>query len=108
MAAAAFPIPAVLQAAVETPTAYGGATAAWSTVAALWIELKPGSATYDQLEGQRPVRIETAAATARDDARATAGQQLLVGDDANPWRIRAVERSNPEPGVMTLRLDRSP
>ena len=97
----------MLQAASATETAYGGATLAWTTVATIWIALKPGSATYDQLEQQQPVRIETAAATARDDARAVAGQQLLNGEDANPWRVRAVERANPEPGVMTLRLDRT-
>jgi hypothetical protein len=30
----------------------------------------------------------------------------LAGDDPNPWRVLAVERAQPQPGVMTLRLDR--
>ncbi len=107
MNAATYPTPAVLQASTATETAYGGATLAWTAVAAIWIDLKPGAATYDQLEGVRPVRIETAAATARDDARAAAGQQILVGDDPVPWRVLAVERAQPQPGAMTLRLDRS-
>jgi hypothetical protein len=105
--ALSFPTPTVLQAATPTETAYGGETLAWTTVATIWIALKPGAASYDQLEQQQPVRIETASATARDDPRAASGQQLLVGDDANPWRVRAVEHANPQPGVMTLRLDRT-
>jgi hypothetical protein len=104
--AATYPTPAVLQAAAETETPYGGLAPVWASVATIWIALKPGSATYDQLEQQRPVRIETASATARDDARAAAGQQLLAGDDPNPWRVLAVERAEPQPGAMTLRLDR--
>ncbi len=100
-----FPTPAVLQAATATQTAYGGATVAWTTVASIWIALKPGSASYDQIEQQQPMRIETAAAMARDDPRAIAGQQLLAG--ANPWRVLAVEHANPEAGVMTLRLNRT-
>jgi len=99
--------PAVLQAATATETPYGGAALAWTPVATIWINLKPGSATYDQQEQQRPVRIETASATARDDLRCTAGQQLLAGEDPSPWRILAVERAQPQPGVMTLRLDRT-
>jgi len=106
VSAPAYPTPAVLQAAIQTETAYGGVTTVWAAVATLWIAMKPGAASDDQLEQQKPVRIETAAATARDDPRACAGQQLLAGDDANPWRLLAVEHANPQPGVMTLRLDR--
>ena len=102
-----YPTPAALQSASETQTAYGGATTAWTTVATIWIALKPGSAANDQLEQQRPVRIENATATARDDSRVLAGQQLLAGADPNPWRVLAVERAQPEPGAMTLRLDRT-
>jgi head-tail adaptor len=107
LSAPTYPTPATLQAASETETAYGGLTTVWADVATIWIALKPGSATSDQLEQQRPVRIETASATARDDARAAAGQQLLAGDDPNPWRVLAVERAQPQPGAMTLRLDRN-
>jgi hypothetical protein len=107
VSSAAYPTPAVLQAAAETETAYGGLVTVWTAVASIWIALKPGSATNDQLEQQRPVRIETAAATARDDPRAGAGQQLLAGDDPTAWRILAVERAEPAPGAMTLRLDRT-
>ena len=97
--------PATLQAATASETSYGGETFTWADLASIWIDLRPGGASYDQLEGQRPVRIETASATARDDARCAAGQQLLAGADPNPWRILAVERVTP--GVMTLRLDRA-
>ena len=107
MTAPAYPTPATLQASTATGTAYGGAALAWAPSAEIWIALQPGAAAYDQLEGLRPVRIETASATARDDPRAAPGQQLLAGDDANPWRVLAVERANPRPGAMTLRLDRT-
>ena len=94
-AAASYATPATLQAATATETAYGGATVAWADAAAIWIDFRPGAASYDQLEGVAPVRIETASATARDDPRAAAGQQLLAGDDHNPWRVLAVERRQP-------------
>jgi len=106
VSAATYPTPATLQASTATQTAYGGAALAWTATAQLWIALKPGGATYDQLDGLKPVRIETASATARNDPRAAAGQQILVGDDAIPWRVLAVERADPQPGAMTLRLDR--
>jgi hypothetical protein len=97
--------PAVLQAPSETPTALGGVTTVWTPALSLWIDLALGGARYDQLEGQRPVRIETATAAARDDPGAAAGQQLLAGADPNPWRVLAVQRITP--GRMTLVLDRT-
>ena len=104
--AATYATPATLQTATASETSYGGETLVWTDVVTLlWIDLKPGAASYDQLEGQRPVRIETASATARDEARCMAGLRLLAGADPNPWRVLAVERTTP--GVMTLRLDRS-
>ena len=101
-----FATPAALQAASETPTVYGGLTSTWTLAANLWIDLAPGSSSWSQLEDQRPTRIETASAVARDDLRACAGQQLLAGADPNPWRVIAVQRARPEPGRMTLLLDR--
>ncbi len=94
---------ATLQALTQTESDQGGEVTTWTPLAALWVVLTPGAATFQQLEGQAPVRIETAAATARDHPDAAAGQQLLV--DGPPWRVLAVQR--PRPGRMVLVLDRT-
>jgi len=99
-----FSTPAVLQAASETPTALGGVAITWTTTLSLWIDLTLGAASNNQLEGQRPMRIETATAAARDNPLAATGQQLLAGIDPNPWRVLAVQRVTP--GRMSLALDR--
>jgi head-tail adaptor len=95
---------ATLQAPGETETPYGGRARVWSDVATLWVRLKPGGATLEQLQDQRPVRIETASAAARDHPDAAAGQRLVA--DGPPWRVLAVQR--PGGGRMTLLLDRTP
>ena len=98
--------PAALQASVETQTPAGGVTRAWSTVATTWVELRASAGGFEQAEGQRPVRVETASATARDHPLAAAGQQLVL-DDEPPWRVLAVRRGEPAAGRMTLLLDRA-
>lgn len=99
-------VPATLQAAVETETAEGGRARAWSDVAPVWVELRPGAGSADAAQEQRPVRVETAVAFARDHPAAAAGQQLAV-PDGPPWRVLAVRRADPAPGRMTLLLDRA-
>jgi hypothetical protein len=94
---------ASLQSAAETQTDFGGRTRVWSEIATVWVTLTPGSATNDPGQDQRPFRVETATATARDQPLAAAGQQLVTDD--TPWRVIAVQRT--EPGRMTLLLDRS-
>ncbi len=99
-------VPATLQAAAETETAEGGRARAWSDLALVWVELRPGAGSADAAEGQRPVRVETASAGARDHPLAAAGQRLLT-PDGPPWRVLAVRRADPAPGRMTLLLDRA-
>ena len=97
--------PAVLQTAVETETAEGGRTRAWSDAATVWVELRAAAASAQAAQELRPVRVETATAVARDHLAAAAGQRLVVEDDP-PWRVLAVAREAPAPGWMTLALDR--
>jgi head-tail adaptor len=92
----------VLQQASDTETAYGGRTQTWATLAALWVHLAPGSASYDQADGEAPSRVETANAAARDHPDAAAGQRLQLG--GAPWSVLAVQR--PQPGRMVLVLQR--
>ena len=94
---------AALQSATETETDFGGRTRAWSTIASVWVQLTPGAASADGGQDQRPVRVETATAQARDHTLAAAGQQLVL--DGPPWRVIAVQRV--QPGRMTLILDRA-
>ena len=94
---------ATLQSAAETETDFGGRTRAWSDIATVWVTLTPGSATNDAGQDQRPFRVETATASARDHPLAAPGQQLVM-DDAI-WRVLAVQRTTP--GRMTLLLDRA-
>ena len=108
MSAPAGPQPAAqiatLQAPGETETPYGGRARVWTDVATLWVRLQPTGASLDQLQGQRPVRIQTANAAARDHPDAAAGQRLIP--DGPAWRVLAVPR--PGDGRMTLLLDRTP
>lgn len=99
-------VPATLQIAVETETAEGGRTRAWADVALVWVELRLGADASDTAQEQRPVRVETASAFARDHPLAAAGQQLVT-PDGPPWRVLAVRRADPAPGRMTLLLDRA-
>ena len=97
--------PAVLENAVETETGFGGRTRAWIHAADLWLDLKPGGATTASSQDQRPVRVETAAAEARDHPAAAPGQRLTLAGEP-PWTVLAVQRGRPTPGRMTLLLER--
>jgi len=97
--------PGRLEAAVEAETPLGGRSRAWAPVAALWLDLSATAMREAAAEQQRPVRIETATAVARDDPRATPGQRLTVGEDP-PWRVLDIDRAQPTPGRMRLRLER--
>ncbi len=92
----------VLQQAADAETAYGGRTRAWSPLATLWVHLTPGSASYDQADGEAPSRVKTANAAARDHPDAAAGQRLQL--EGAPWSVLAVQR--PQPGRMLLALQR--
>ncbi len=94
---------ATLESAVESETGFAGRTRVWSEVASLWVALTPGGAAMDAGQDQRPFRVETAAATARDHPLAASGQRLTL--NGPPWRVLAVQRT--EPGRMTLLLDRN-
>ena len=94
---------AALQSAAETETDFGGRTRVWTTIASIWVTFIPGGASADTGQEQRPFRVETASASARDHPLAASDQQLLL--DGPPWRVIAVQRT--EPGRMTLILDRA-
>ncbi len=97
--------PALLQAAAETETVYGGRVRAWAAVATLWLDLSAVAGRETASQDQRPVRLESATATARDDPRAAVGQRLVVGADP-PWTILAIDHAQPSPGLMRLTLER--
>ncbi len=94
---------ASLQGSTETETEFGGRTRVWTEIATVWVVLTPAGTTSDTGQDQRPFRVETATAAARDHPLAVTGEQLVT-DDAL-WRVLAVQRT--EPGRMTLLLDRA-
>jgi len=98
--------PAVLEAAAETETAYGGRDRVWSQAATLWVSLTLGAPGEQTAADAAPAEAGTATAVARDHPGAAPGQRLTVTGDADPWRVRRVDRGTPTPGRMTLRLDR--
>ena len=98
--------PAVLQTAAEIETGYGGRDRVWSQAATLWVSLSLGSPYQQTASEASPAEADAASAVARDHPAAAVAQRLLVGDDADPWRVRRVDRGVPSLGRMTLRLDR--
>lgn len=97
---------ATLEAATETPTAYGGVTLAWSQVATVWVALNRGPLRDgDAPPDHPPASAQAATATARDHPLAAAGQRLTPPGEA-PFRVVEVRRGEPSPGAMTLVLDR--
>lgn len=98
--------PARAEAETITDTPFGGRVSAWTEVARLWLDLTPGAERDVASGGAPPLRIETATAVARDDARLTRGMRLLIGDEA-PWIVTAAARAHPAPGRMTVRLERT-
>ncbi|MDP1632792.1 MAG: hypothetical protein Q8L66_15355 [Caulobacter sp.] len=95
---------AILEAATEAETVFGGRSRTWAQVAALWIDLRPGGHREAAVGGPRPGLIETASAEARTHAAAARGQRLKAGGDA--WRVIAVTPAQPKAGRMTLTLER--
>jgi hypothetical protein len=95
---------AVLEAALEAETVFGGRSKTWAQVAALWVDLRPSGHREAGDGVQRPALIETAEAEARVHAAAARGQRLKAGGEA--WRVVAVTPSRPRPGRMTLSLER--
>lgn len=95
---------AVLEAAVEAETPFGGRSRSWSQVATLWVDLRPGSPRQAAGAGQRPVVSDTARAEARDHPAAEAGQRLSLGGDN--WRLVRLVRGEPKIGRMILHLEK--
>lgn len=90
---------------VETPTPYGGLVRAWSPAATVWLDLIAGPGRELSVGEQRPLRVESALAVARVQPLAARGLQLTIGAEP-PWRILAVARDHPAPGLMSLTLER--
>jgi hypothetical protein len=95
---------AVLEAASEAETVFGGRSKTWTQVAALWVDLQPGGHREAGDGVTRPGLIETAQAVARTHAAAARGQRLKAGGEA--WRVVAVIPARPASGRMTLSLER--
>ncbi len=98
---------AVLSQVVETETAFGGRSRAWSVVGGLWIDLRLGAASTPAPPGEtgaRPTLVQTAEAEARDHPGAAVGQKLSV--DGQDWSVVVVDRASPRPGRMILTLRR--
>jgi hypothetical protein len=92
---------AVLEAPTEAETVFGGRPKAWTQLAALWIDLRPGG--HREIEsGGRRLLIEKASAIARKLPGAGPGQRLKAGGE--PWRVVAV--ADGQRGRMTLSLER--
>lgn len=104
-AAGPFRLAGRLMTPVKTPTAYGGLVRAWSPAATVWLDLLPGPGRELSVGEQRPLRIESALAIARDQPLAARGLQLVLGAEP-PWRILSVARDHPAPGLMSLTLER--
>lgn len=95
---------AILEAASEAETVFGGRVKSWVQIAALWVDLRPGGHREAGDGATRPGLIETARAEARTHVSAARGQRLKAGGDA--WRVVAVTSAWPGPGRMTLDLER--
>ncbi len=97
---------ATLEASIETPTAYGGVSLAWSQVATVWVALKRAALREaDAAEDHPPAAAQAATAIARDHPLASPGQRLTLPGEA-PFRVVELRRGEPAPGAMTLILDR--
>ena len=97
--------PARILDGAQSETAYGGLATVWSELALIWVALTPGAPRDASTGDAPPLRIETASALARDDARLHRGQRLAFAGEP-PWTVTGVDHSHPRPGRMTLRLER--
>ncbi len=95
---------AVLEAASEAETVFGGRSRTWTQVAAVWVDLQPAGHREAGDGGTRPVLTETAEAQARSGVAAR-GMRLKAGGE--PWRVVAVLPGRPRPGRMILKLERA-
>lgn len=94
---------ATLSVVTETPTAFGGQTRSWTSLASLWVSLSPIGSSLIPSPNQPPQRREQIKAQARDMAVIAVGQRLTIGP--RHWRITAVDRGQPQPGLMVLDLE---
>lgn len=94
---------ATLSMGAQTPTAFGGQAQSWTVLATLWVGLSPISSSLITSPNQPPQRREQVKAEARDMAVVAVGQRLSIGP--RHWRITAVDRGQPEPGLMVLDLE---
>ena len=94
---------ATLYAVTETQTAFGGQARSWTSLASLWVSLSPISSSLINSPNQPPQRREQVRAQARNMAIAAVGQRLSIGP--RHWRITALDRGQPRPGLMVLDLE---
>ena len=94
---------ATLFAVAEASTPFGGQARSWTPLATLWVSLSPISTSLVANPNQPPQRREQVRAQARDMVIVVAGQRLSIG--ARHWRITAVDRGQPQPGLMVLDLE---
>jgi hypothetical protein len=94
---------ATLFSVTEAQTAFGGQARSWTSLASLWVSLSPISSNLISNPNQPPQRREQVRAQARDMAVVAVGQRLSIGP--RHWRITAVDRGQPKPGLMVLDLE---
>lgn len=94
---------ATLSRVTETPAVFGGQARSWTPLATLWVSLSPVSTHLVTNADQRPQRREQRQAQARDMALAAPDLRLSIGQ--RHWRITAVDRGQPQPGLMVLDLE---
>lgn len=96
---------AALQAQVLNPDGGGGFTAAWQTLALIWVKITPVSARDafgpDAVESRIRHRISL---RRRDDV--AAGQRLVVGNRS--FRIHAVLDAEPHAALINLLCEELP
>ena len=99
-------VPATVQTATATATAYGGQALAWADAAVVWVELKRSapSAAAEAADAP-PERLERAQATARVHPALASGVRLLDGDGP-PWTVTDLRSDEPVPGRCVLLLER--
>lgn|GEM_PF-936120 len=94
---------ATLFAVSEVSPPFGGQARNWTSLATLWVSLSPISSNLVANPNQPPQRREQVRAQARDMAVVAVGQRLSIGP--RHWRITAVDRGQPQLGLMVLDLE---
>lgn len=98
-------VPATVETAAETETAFGGRAPAWSPAGLVWVELAPDPPREAGGGDRPPERTQAATARARAHPALAPGVRLLAGDGP-PWTVRALRPDDPAPGRVVLSLDR--